>query len=204
MTTEAYPLYWPEGRPRTLHYNRERARFDMSLARARDEVVRQIEMMCGRYEWQHREANLIISTNLQLRRDGLPLANQRAVDDPGVAVYFDHKKRRVCFACDRWDKIEDNMQAIAKTIEALRGIDRWGTGDMMEAAFRGFTALPDSASTNWRIVLGVPTAGASAADIRAMYMQLRSKHHPDHGGDPEQFRRVQAAFEAAQREGAVA
>ena len=49
------------------------------------------------------------------------------------------------------------MQAIAKTIEALRGINRWGTGDMMEAAFKGFSALP-APDTNkpWREVLDTP------------------------------------------------
>ena len=95
------------------------------------------------------------------------------------------------------------MQAVAKTIEALRGIDRWGTGDMMEAAFRGFAALPDQASTNWRIVLGV-SDGATPLQIIEAYRSLRSQHHPDHGGDVEQFRRVQAAYETAQREGVVA
>jgi hypothetical protein len=48
----------------------------------------------------------------------------------------------MCFACDRWDSVADNVQAIRKTIEALRGIERWGTGDMVQRAFAGFVALP--------------------------------------------------------------
>lgn len=42
----------------------------------------------------------------------------------GVAVYFTLKGQQFCFACDHWDEIKDNMQAIHKTIEALRGIER--------------------------------------------------------------------------------
>lgn len=198
---EAYPLCWPAGRPRAHKFGRENARFDMSFSRARDEIVRQIEMMCGKYEWMRRETGLIISTNVALRRDGLPLASQRQPEDPGVAVYFTYKKRQMCFACDRWNRVEDNMQAIAKTIDALRGIARWGTGDMMEAAFTGFTALPAPGQTsrNWRDVLGVGP-DASRQQIDDAYKRLRSQHHPDKGGSAEQFNEVQKAYEQAQRE----
>ena len=195
---EAYPLYWPEGRPRTRDGSRERARFDTSFARARDEVVRQIELMAGRYAWMRKETNLIVSTNLQLRRDGLPLAGQRQPNDPGVAVYFNYKKTPVCFACDRWSRIEDNMQAIAKTIDALRGIARWGTGDMMEAAFKGFTALPAPGANplHWRSVLGLG-ATATRADVEAAFRRRRSETHPDRGGSTDEFNAVQRAYDAA-------
>jgi hypothetical protein len=201
---EAYPLCWPENRPRTQAWNRERARFDMSFARARDEIVRQIELMCGKYPLAQRETGLIISTNIALRRDGLPLASQRQPEDPGVAVYFTYKKRPMCFACDRWQKVEDNMQAIAKTIDALRGIARWGTGDMMEAAFTGFTALPAPGKTTargWREVLGFPAhANPSAAEVEREYKQRRSKAHPDHGGNEAEFNAVQIAYQQAMQE----
>jgi hypothetical protein len=194
VTIEAYPLYWPPGRARTSQYSREPARFDTSFARARDEVIRQVEMLCGKHAWMRAEANIIISTNLQLRRDGIPLAGQRQPDDVGVAVYFTYKKQQVCFACDRWRKIEDNMQAIAKTIDALRGVARWGTGDMMEAAFKGFTALAGPGASEWWDVLEV-RRDASHEVVSSNYRRLRSQHHPDRGGDAEQFQRVQRAFE---------
>lgn len=195
-TIEAYPLCWPAGRKRTGQYNREQARFDMSFARARDEIVRQVQMLVGRYT----RSDLIISTNIALRRDGLPLAAQRQPDDPGVAIYFTYKKRQMAFACDRWKKVEDNMQAIAKTIDALRGVARWGTGDMMEAAFTGFTALPAPGQTSargWRDVLG---HDVTAPELEARYRALRSQHHPDKGGSSETFHAVQVAYEQAKQE----
>lgn len=195
MTFEAYPLSWPAGRPRTEHWRRERAKFDVTFARARDNIVREVQLLAGgRFA---RDPEIVISTNTALRRDGLPLANQRQPDDPGVAVYFLHKKRKMSFACDRWDRIEHNMQAIAKTIEALRGIARWGTGDMLEAAFTGFTALPTpGAARTWWDVLGV-AAGAAPSEIRDAYRRLASQHHPDRGGDQTRMAEINDAYRKA-------
>jgi hypothetical protein len=201
MTAEAYPLQWPAGRARTERWRRERAKFDVTFARARDNIVQEIGRLAGRYP----DPQVVISTNIALRRDGLPLAGQRQPDDPGVAVYFTYKKRQMSFACDRWEKIEHNMQAIAKTIEALRGIARWGTGDMLEAAFTGFTALPppsasDLASTkkHWRDVFG--TAARTRADVQEVYRRLAAAFHPDRGGDPVKMAELNAARDEAMRE----
>src|ERR1035441_10176563 len=126
--TEAFPLQWPTGRPRTQYP--ARSRFDTSQERAQRTIVEEVRRMGG--------SQLVISTNIELRRDGMPYANRREPSDKGVAVYFDYKKRPMCFACDRWDRIGDILYAIAKTIEALRGIERWGSGSMVEQAFTGF------------------------------------------------------------------
>ena len=50
-------------------------------------------------------------------------------------------------------------------------------------------------------VLGV-ARGASPAEIKAAYRQLAKRHHPDVGGDPEQFKRIVAAYDAI-RDGRV-
>ena len=198
MTESAHPLSWPAGRKRTERWRRERAKFDVTFSRARDNIVAEVGRLAGRYP----DPAIVISTNIALRRDGLPLAGQRAPDDPGVAVYFTYKKRQMSFACDRWEKIEHNMQAIAKTIEALRGIARWGTGDMLEAAFTGFTALPPPSQTQgvrtWRDVFG--TGVTTRAQLSEVYRRLASAYHPDRGGDPAKMAELNAAREAALRE----
>lgn len=193
-TIEASPLCWPVGRKRTSW--REGSKFKTSFAVARDEIVKEVERLAGR------SPKLIISTNLRLRQDGLPLAGQRQPDDTGVAVYFTYRGKQVCFACDRWKKIEDNMHAIRLTIEALRGIARWGTGDMMDAAFTGFTALPaPAAARTWRSVLGfLEKEQPGLALAREFYRSARSDAHPDRGGSTEKFNEVERAWEQAQRE----
>lgn len=196
MTIEAYPLQWPAGRKRTESWRRERANFETTFARARDDITREVALLTDRpLRWGGPE--VVISTNTALRRDGLPLAGQRNPDDPGVAVYFTYKGKPMSFACDRWDKIEHNMQAIAKTIEALRGIARWGTGDMLEAAFTGFTALPaPDVPREWWQVLGVARDAHPDAVLMA-YRRLRSEHHPDRGRDARKFDEVEQAYRKA-------
>lgn len=195
--TEAYPLQWPAGRKRTQRYEREQARFDVSFARARDNILDEVRLLAGG-RWAA-DPMTVISSNVALRRDGLPLANQRNPEDPGVSVFFLYKKRQMCFSCDRWLKVEHNMQAVAKTIEALRGVARWGTGDMLEAAFTGFAALPPpstgAAPQTWWQVLGVPL-GATRDEVRAAYRRLASIHHPDRGGSAAKMAEINAAHDA--------
>jgi len=188
---EAFPLQWPAGRKRTESYRREASNFKVTLGVARDELFAEIGRLGAR--------NVVVSTNIPLRLDGKPYANTPRLDDPGVAAYFVHKGRQMCFACDRWNKVEDNMRAVAKTIDALRGVARWGTGDMLEAAFTGFTALPAPGATTkreWWDVLECPRQ-PSRDVLDAQYRRLRSDRHPDRGGTPEAFDEVVQAYQAA-------
>lgn len=186
--TEAYPLQWPEYRPRTKR--RERARFDTTQDVAQLSLRDEVRRLGGK--------GLVISTNLELRLDGLPYASRRAPDDPGVAAYFEYKGRAVCFACDRWDLIKDNMQGIRKTIDALRGIARWGTGDMVEAAFTGFEALPPPGrSKPWRDVLG---NCKTLAEAKSRRNELAKQHHGDTGAEGSFMADVNAAHDQAKKE----
>lgn len=194
MTT-AYPLHWPHFRPRTQNWKRERSKFKVaSFAVARDNLLIEIQRLRGR--------DTIISTNIPLRMDGLPYATYRKPDDLGVAVYFTRSNKQFCFACDRYDRIEDNMHAIRLTIEALRGVARWGTGDMMEAAFTGFAALPNPASPrHWREVMGfTPTAHVDSAILHQRFRALAMQRHPDRGGSNDQMAELNRAYDQAQKE----
>jgi len=181
IPTEAYPLTWPAGRPRTKWP--ENSRFDVTLGKAIKDVANEVARMGG--------SGLIISSNLATRRDGLPYASQPRIDDTGVAVYFKHKNKPMCFACDRWKRVEDNMRAISHTIAALRGIERWGSGSMVEQAFTGFTALP--APTAWWQTLGLDGPDASRADIEQAHRRLSMEHHPDRGGDTSKMADINRA-----------
>ena len=184
--TEAYPLYWPEGRPKTPSWRRQPSRFSTGFGAAVNLVIAELKLLGAR--------SAVVSTNVPLRRDGLPLASAKRVDDAGVAVYFLYKNRQTCFACDRWNKVEDNIYAIAKTINAMRGIARWGTGDMLEAAFTGFTALP--APVDWRAALDNPR---SLAEAEATYRRKMREHHPDAGGTYAAASALNAAIEQARK-----
>lgn len=71
---------------------------------------------------------------------------------------------------------------------------------MVDAAFRGFKALPESVIVTpytaraWYDVLEVSQT-ASPEVIKAAYRQQMLKAHPDQGGSPEAFAEVQQAFQ---------
>lgn len=184
LPTEAYPLQWPAGKARAKWP--EQSRFRVALGAAIREVQNEVRLLGG--------SMLVISSNLPLRRDGMPYANSSQPNDRGVAVYFKYKGKPMCFACDRWRKIEDNMHAIAMTIDALRGIERWGTGEMVQQAFTGFTALP-SPEQPWQ-TLGLDTSRPTREQVEEAHRRLAMKHHPDRGGSNEQMARINAARDA--------
>lgn len=184
---EAYPLHWPAGWPRTR--SPQTSKFEPgSFAVARDTLFKEIKMLGG----QH----VVLSTNVPLRPDGIPYANRAQPTDRGVAVYFLRRGKQMAFACDRWSKIEDNMRAIQKTIDAIRGIERWGASEMMERAFQAFEALPAPQSC-WDI-LGVKP-GASRDAVDAAYRDKARAAHPDAGGSTEEMSRLNRARDDARQ-----
>lgn len=116
---------------------------------------------------------------------------RRSPTDTGVAVYFTYKKKPMCFACDRWETISENIRAIGQTVGALRGIERWGSGSMIEQAMQGFTALP-APEQAWQ-VLGV-AHDADRATIETAYRALSARWHPDKAdGDEQRMMRINRA-----------
>lgn len=208
MTIPAFPLSWPAGWKRTPTAQRDRARFrkasrgrpdggwqiqrELTISEAVERVRAELQRM-GIHD-----DDLVISSNLELRLDGLPRSNQREPADPGVAVYWVDRYTRGqpprCMAIDRYDRVADNLAAVAATLEAMRAIERHGGAAILERAFSGFAALPSPAAESWRDVL-------DPADPEGSYRRLRSQHHPDReGGSPAAFQRVQRAYEAYRAE----
>lgn len=188
-STRAYPLYWPEGWPRTESWKIKRARFgDHSVYAGRIEISDEVRRFGG--------TGLIISSNLELRLDGNPRSGQKQPDDRGVAIYFKRDGVDVALACDVYNTVHDNLWALVRTLGALRQIERDGSPALINRAFRGFKALPDPNSKEWWEVLNVPRT-ASDEEIKDHYRTLARVYHPDNTdtGNEEMFRQVQRAYE---------
>jgi hypothetical protein len=180
---EAYPLYWPEGWKRTAY--REHSRFKTGFGSARNLLFAELARMGAQ--------KIILSTNVPLRNDGLPRANMRPDgNDPGVAIYFQRKGKAMVFACDKYRDACDNIYAIAKTIDAMRGIERWGASDMMERAFSGFKQLNAPTPHGWWEALGC-SRDASAETINERWRVKAREAHPDAGGSHDAMASVNAA-----------
>lgn len=197
MNHSRHPLAWPPGRSRTPAAKRERSRFrhgadwgrgSWNLPDATVELLRQLEMSGA-------EARVVVSTNVELRRDGLPYARRPAPFDVGAAVYFQLDGVATALACDKWDRVADNVRALAKFVEAMRGMERWVGEGIVRAAYTGFQGLPGPGASSgeaWWDVLGVePTATREQVDSAAR--QLLAACHPDTGDDRQQWDRVSEA-----------
>lgn len=192
MTT-AYPLQWPEGKPRTPPHKRMPARFssagrELSVAEANTRLYDEARRLGLR--------TFVLSTNVELKADGWPRSGARNPDDPGAAFYFTLKGRPHCLPCDRWNRVADNIAAIAKHIEATRAIERYGVGDLA-AQFTGFLALPPS-KRPWRDVLGKGIN--TLAQAEAVYRQLARERHPDQGGSDAMMAELNVAIANARLE----
>jgi hypothetical protein len=198
-----YPLYWPLEHPRTS--SRRTARFVVDFHTARVQLFTELERLHA--------SSVVLSSNVPLRRDGLPMVPDREPTDPGVAVYFSRRKwtqqqghwsepRPFVIACDQYDRVRANLRAIGATIEALRTIERHGSTSMLEQAFSGFAALPPAPTAKpWREVLGFGPGPVSVEAVRAQHFALAKQHHPDlAGGSVERMTEINAAVEAAIRE----
>lgn len=208
----AYPLQWPAGWPRTAVVAQRYGKFgtkktapgqtwsrtvDITIAEATKRVLAELERMGIDRD------DIVISTNLKLRLDGLPRSDQRAPVDAGAAVYWQARKgeRRV-MAIDQYYKVEDNLAAIAATLDAMRAIERHGGAQILDRAFTGFTALPAPMSAKpWREVMIFGESTPTADQLRRRYRELASSRHPDRaGGSDAAMSELNVAMAEAEKE----
>lgn len=187
MTPTAYPLAWPPGWPRTEPARREKwPGAGLALERALKECQDELRRLGA--------TDVILSSDCTLG-----VANPR---DPGVVAYATYQRMQIAIPCDRWNTVAGNLRAIAKTIEAMRGMERWGAKHMIRAMFQGFAALPAAGPGQrpWRVVLELNEA-AKLHHAEASYRALAKAAHPDApGGSHDRMAELNAAIEAARRE----
>jgi hypothetical protein len=189
---DAYPLQWPIGRPRWTGA-RQPSQFKMTPSAMTTHLFEELDRLNA--------IDVIVSSNKR------PYSRSEAefLEDPGVAVYFKRKGADIAIACDKYLRLSDNLHAIGLAVEAFRLLERHGTGEMVDAAFRGFVALPETiimgehTTRPWHEVLQVlPDADWDVID--GAYKRLLHKVHPDKGGSTFAFQELQAAFKQAREE----
>lgn len=195
MTARAFPLQWPDGWARTASLARRRAPYKVTPQKATDELLWSLQRLGAD------RRTVVLSTNVPVRRDGLPYANASAPDDPGVAVFWhDPKLGERVIACDKWREVHDNVRAIGLALEGLRAMERAGATQILERAFSAFGALPAASAVPvkrpWWEVLEFPEAllgHLTMPVVEARYRELAAKVHlirngalpTGKGNDPE-------------------
>lgn len=196
--TQRYPLSWPAGRPRTVPHHRKPGSFKVSGARitvtgAYKRIQYELDRVGG--------SNPLISTNMELRVDGLPRQDRAPPSDPGVCLYFDLGGKPHALACDGYQSVPQNLAAIAAHLEATRAISRHGVATAAEM-FTAFVALPQP--KRWWETLGLavePGRIITADEVRAAWRRLAEANHPDKpGGSDAAMARINAARDEGLRE----
>lgn len=142
-----------------------------------------------------------------LRIDGQIRANAKP-KSARVALAFTTPDGALLFACDQYVKPygyvkmeswQANVYAIAKTLESLRAVDRYGATSRKEqyAGYQQIAAGPVEhvpfstvrEAVEW---LG-KYVGSSSPDYRVLVRKALRKAHPDMGGSTESWNRVQDA-----------
>ncbi|MDP2369360.1 J domain-containing protein [Rhodoferax sp.] len=185
-----FPLQWPTGWKRTPYGLRKYGQFkrdgrDLPVTDGVGRVLAELERLGVA------EHDVVVSTNVRTRMDGLPRSGEPKPVDPGACVYWKKtdKDPTRCMAVDRYTEVADNLAAIAATLEAMRAIERHGGAAILDRAFTGFAALPAPAAgqRDWWTVLGLQP-DATAEQIRDAHKRMRSTLHPDRPGSGDEAR----------------
>ena len=100
-----------------------------------------------------------------------------------------------CVCCDHWDRVADNLAAIAKHLEAVQGQLRWGVADLaqMLVGFR-IAPLPRERPPWWE-VLGFRDRPTLLELIRLQRRALAARYHPDRGGSGARMAEINQAYQ---------
>lgn len=139
------------------------------------------------------------------RLDGLPRANASA-DSPAVRVTFRSRWGPLRYETAEYRSWQDNVRAIALSMEALRKVDRYGVSKRGEQ-YRGWRQLttgspgPEDSIVTREQALAVLYAAARVDPLDGgvtpddLGRRAVRRAHPDVGGSEEDFRKVMRARE---------
>jgi hypothetical protein len=183
---------WPQ--QKTAAYSRKVSPFRVSYAKTLDLLEKELAHL--------RAKDILIQAYFEhrdIRNDGWPRSSARP-NEPGVIVTFTGKSGAMSFPCDRFKGWEDNLRAIALSLEALRQVDRYGVTRNNEQ-YRGFARLEAAKDTRINAIEFLSrVTGLNAREVQSdpqgAYRLAARKLHPDFGGSHADFVKLQEQYEA--------
>lgn len=195
---------WP-GTP-TPAFRRQRTPYRVGLRKTLQDLDRELRAIGGRGPLLE-----VAIDERQFRVDGRPYARATA-EHPGVVLSIPRSDiGPLRFAADHLEHWQDNLRAIALTMEALRAVERHGAVRAREQ-YAGFKALPAGATPlpaamtveqaartlaeltdPHQRIPGLAAALAAGRMIDASYRKAARTAHPDAGGDPSTWAELDQA-----------
>ena len=142
----------------------------------------------------------------QVRNDGWPYSAAKP-EHPAVALQYSTANSRFVFRAFRYTRFEDNLRAIAKTLESLRGIDRWGVVEGQQySGFKQIEAptaegkMTREAAAAWLAFFSNVSSEellGSPGKLDQAFREARIKLHPDRqeSGSHEALVKTQLAYD---------
>jgi len=163
----------------------------ITVGRARDQLMDELRRLGA--------TEIVVSTNVPVKADGLLYADNKRIDDPGIAVYFTFKKKKLVMARDGFVSVAGNLRSLGLAIDGLRQLERHGGSVMLERAFDGFLAIaPPDWKKPWRQVFGVKPDWTGS--ISELYREKARNRHPDAGGNDSLMAELNVAYAEARQE----
>jgi hypothetical protein len=198
--TEAYPLRWPDGWPKTPAADRTRGhqfkqaggeygKTPVTFSRARRLLLEELERLGAE--------SAVISSSIDIRIDGVPRSgvNPDRLDfkEPGVALYFMLKGRAMVMAQDAFDNPAAKVRSLGPGDrgDALAGAARRRDDDEPRVRrVRGAAAArrheAEAALVAGPALLRQPGGPRAALgrQVKARFNTLAKKMHPDPAATP--------------------
>lgn len=187
---------------------RERSKFTASWSDTLDLLEREISALQNRR--MDDPVLMVDCTERDLRLDGQLRADAR-LGTNAVALAFESRRGPLVFRCDRYNGLpwgnkgsrilwQHNIRAIARTLEALRAVDRYGATESGEQ-YVGYRQIEgrqewSPAQARDELLSIVGTEHAVLDDV-ALVKRARRTSHPDmHGGQRDLWDIVERASRA--------
>lgn len=198
------PLNWPDDVPMREDSERKYGKFSkertmLTIAQA----VKRLEQEVDRLGGYNAELSANFSRNAgraqTIRLEVMKRENQ------AVCLRFNIGDQLFVMPMDGYTEAAQNIAGLAAHIEATRAIERHGVATVSQV-LNNFAALPPRSGAAaikpkrpWHDVLGIlPESTLGVAE--AVFRELVKLHHPDHGGDPENYREINEAIREAREE----
>ncbi len=199
---------WPDDGPKP---RQEIAKFKASYSKTTQLLIRELEMVGAR--------EIVLQTGhypRDIRRDGIPAVNARSPRFPGVILTFKKHNAKtklydtLSFPCATYNHWEDNLRAIALSLESLRAVDRYGVTRQSEQ-YAGWTkridartgteangkVTPETAAEVLAACAGVGHQAnfilARPEEMERAYKAAARETHPDFGGSAGSMAKVSEA-----------
>lgn len=201
---------WP-GEPTPI---RQRSNFSAPWSSTLDLLDRELHYL-GKANRNAPTVLQIAMREQDFRIDGMPRANAKPTH-PGVILSIESKHGPLSYPCDRFDLWQDNLRAIALSLEALRKVDRYGVTKNAEQ-YKGFKAIggaaasaveqstfpsADQAERYIRRLVEIRDDCTTEHDtFRSVYRRAQKITHPDVVLSREEWNLVEEAGETLRRAG---